>query len=331
MENKFLNYLKGIGCISVVLIHAVIPGKIGIAIKTLADFAVPIFFMISGYYAYDDNQSQSRVKIKRRMKRIFKITIYALLIYFVFSMIYLLIMEGICNTGQWFLQCFSINILAKIVLLNNFDFLNAWHLWFLLALIYDYILLILFNKVSKEKYHYVYMLIPLCFSIRVFLCNRNPLWINNFFITGLPFILLGNMIAKYEKKFREILEFKVLGIAVGIGAGWSLIMLKNKLIIDFSYMGIIVMSLSLFIMALMKPEWGDNIIAVIGKKYSLSIYIIHLMVMITLTQITEEIHLEKNVIIQYITSIIVIILSILASVLYRKIIINIKNKKEICD
>ena len=104
MENKFLNYLKGIGCISVVLIHAVIPGKIGIAIKTLADFAVPIFFMISGYYAYDDNQSQSRVKIKRRMKRIFKITIYALLIYFVFSMIYLLIMEGICNTGQWFLQ-----------------------------------------------------------------------------------------------------------------------------------------------------------------------------------------------------------------------------------
>ena len=57
----------------VVFIHVSFPGVGGIIISKLAQFAVPTFFMIAGYYAY----GQKEEKLTKRLKRILWIFVYA--------------------------------------------------------------------------------------------------------------------------------------------------------------------------------------------------------------------------------------------------------------
>ena len=76
-KNKCLNVMKGIGCIGVVFIHVQFPGEFGKVAFLLARYAVPLFFMISGYYAYGACQD----KLKCRMKKIIRILFFALFPY----------------------------------------------------------------------------------------------------------------------------------------------------------------------------------------------------------------------------------------------------------
>ena len=51
-RNLKLNLLKGFACIGVVFIHVTFPGKAGSIISAISGYAVPIFYMIAGYYIY---------------------------------------------------------------------------------------------------------------------------------------------------------------------------------------------------------------------------------------------------------------------------------------
>ena len=46
-QNGF-DWFKGCACIAVILIHYYFPNNIGIGIRTISRFAVPVFFMVSG-------------------------------------------------------------------------------------------------------------------------------------------------------------------------------------------------------------------------------------------------------------------------------------------
>ena len=57
--NRTLNVIKCISAFFVICIHCTLQysGKIGIAIDGIIRVAVPIFFLISGYYSYfEDNE-----------------------------------------------------------------------------------------------------------------------------------------------------------------------------------------------------------------------------------------------------------------------------------
>ena len=47
-----INMLKGIACIIVVFLHVPFPGLLGKLISFELNFSVPIFFMISGFFAF---------------------------------------------------------------------------------------------------------------------------------------------------------------------------------------------------------------------------------------------------------------------------------------
>ena len=50
-QNECLNFFKGIACILVVSLHVRFPVEaVDGVIQCIARFAVPLFFMISGYY-----------------------------------------------------------------------------------------------------------------------------------------------------------------------------------------------------------------------------------------------------------------------------------------
>ena len=49
MDNTTLHAIKTLACLSVIAIHIWLPGKIGAVYQIIARFAVPMFFLISGF------------------------------------------------------------------------------------------------------------------------------------------------------------------------------------------------------------------------------------------------------------------------------------------
>lgn len=50
--NKCLNFAKGVACILVVFIHCQFPPPVGRYVISIARAAVPLFFMVSGYFCF---------------------------------------------------------------------------------------------------------------------------------------------------------------------------------------------------------------------------------------------------------------------------------------
>lgn len=147
-QNRVLDVLKGFACIGVILIHYKLPGIVGIIISNIARFAVPLFFMISGYYAYDSLYDNN--KMKKKLMHIVNISIIAIFVYFIFESV----MSGsVLNTAKSFLYKGNI---ATFVCLNNLSFIHAGHLWFLLALQYDYIIILFIRRLLYKNNFVLY-------------------------------------------------------------------------------------------------------------------------------------------------------------------------------
>ena len=83
-RNKSLDVLKLIASYFVVFIHIKFSGLAGDIVEALARFAVPVVFMVSGYFAY----SNSTEKLISKMKNIIKIYFWGAVIYIFVSMVF---------------------------------------------------------------------------------------------------------------------------------------------------------------------------------------------------------------------------------------------------
>ena len=58
MRNRTLDMVKAICAYAVVLLHVHFPGSAGIIANVLARFAVPVFFMVSGYFCFRGDDTE---------------------------------------------------------------------------------------------------------------------------------------------------------------------------------------------------------------------------------------------------------------------------------
>lgn len=131
-----INLVKFIYSILVIAIYAINGNKtLGYFIVTSAIIAVPIFFVISGYFLYYKIYRKDIKSINRYVFKIFKI-------YVVWSAIYV-----IFNLNNYF----DNNILLEIILfIRRFIFIGIYyHLWYLITLcVATYIIYFFINKTS---------------------------------------------------------------------------------------------------------------------------------------------------------------------------------------
>lgn len=290
-RNTALNFLKGVGCIAVVLIHVKFPNGFGVFMTNLAQFAVPIFFMISGYFAYNVNRNV----LKRRALKITKITIWATS-FFSLCRILFLIKDGELNL--WLLQLADWKVWMGLLILNDFDFIKAGHLWFLPALIYAYVVLYIVEK--RGWYLFFYKILPCLFSvlllvgIYISMHGYSYHWGANI-LSSLPFVLMGHYIAS-NARFREcwsnhmLIVFSILGILLVCGGQF------------FEWMtylwgvGTVVYSISLFLLAVNNPRVRlSEKIESLGDKYSLYIYIFHLAIAGVISLFTKKVGIYENI------------------------------------
>ena len=147
MRNKCLDGMKAIAACMVIFIHIDLPGQTGIFIEALSRFAVPFFFMISGYFCYYNGKDASD-RIPGKIFHIVKLMIFAMVFYFIWEISKRLVTGE--NLYRWIREVTDRQNIMKLLLYNSTSPLRG-HLWFLPALIYCYMLDYLIERFHLRK------------------------------------------------------------------------------------------------------------------------------------------------------------------------------------
>lgn len=193
MRNKLLDAVKAISAYFVVLLHIRFPGRTGEVINVLARFAVPLFFMVSGYFCC---RSDGKIleKLPGKMKRIFLLTVISYVFYIVWQCLQRSI-EGE-DIVSWAADIVEWEHIKEFILYNNSTPVK-WHLWFLPALLYCYFLFMLVAQFRLFKIAYIFIPVLLLghfwmeeaavFTGEVY----KTMEFRNYLYTGFPFFMLG--------------------------------------------------------------------------------------------------------------------------------------------
>lgn len=307
-ENYFLNCLKGIACIGVVFIHVAFPGLFGKYIYTIASAGVPLFFLISGYYAM--NQEKNMVRIFNKIKHIGKMSLIVSIIYIIWKFIKVFIQDtGIEN----FIQDFSLKSWIKFIVFNDTIFMNCGHVWFLYALLYCYLLLYILVFFKKENYIYPFIIISFIGRITIMTLCKNWHYSENFWLDGFPYFFAGmyfrknqNMIYKIPNK---VLVFIML-IAMLLSQMENIVNIRIKIF----EIGTILFAVTVFIFAQKHPVAGkSSIIGFIGKYLSMYVYIIHVIIFELIDILESKIFMKLPLWYEWMEPIIVAVLAVGAS------------------
>lgn len=276
-KNDCLNVWKGIAAFAVVLIHCTLPGVPGEIIKGIARFAVPLFFLISGYFAY----GREDAVLRRREIHILRLYVGAVAVYYLWAAIrYFLSQRTFAQMGAELFPDGGRTV-SDLLFFNRTAM--APHLWFMGALVYCYLFYRLLARKRLEER--AYLLIPVLLAANLLLGEGRGLtgiavpvrWIRNFWLTGFPFFLWGSWFACREKQG---------GLQLHRGAGMALVaggMLLSSVECLWSgydelYVGSILTAGGLFSLALAFADLGKgSLLARIGERDSANIYLWHML------------------------------------------------------
>ena len=187
-------------------------------VKSLSGFAIPAFYILSGFYVLDTKREERMAKTLRKIKR----TALCFGIVFLFYVV--------LNVGLMLLTHFQTFAFSKRMLFN-FIVLNLWplpigdNIWFIQAMLYAYIVIFILDKLKLMKFYRILLIILFIFMILTgelsgVIRFSNPLGYpyipGNWLTRALPYILLGKLLRDKKKKLMEIKFWKYL-IAFVVG------------------------------------------------------------------------------------------------------------------
>lgn len=274
-RNEYLDVIRAISCILVIFIHRPFPGVAGNIVSAIARSGVALFFIISGYYAYNNNSKLANRNILSRLKHILKILVYALLFYLIWESFIRWFGSGFSSTYNWITNHVLNPHTWYLALVWDRDPV-AGHLWFLFALARCYILLFIILKLKAARYTLALSITCLAATVIMQLNNFQTFYFRNGWAFGAGFFLTGYYLA-YSQKDR--LDIFIIYSAMTVGLLLSVlggIIIPNQQI----YIGTVLLGISVFCWTLSKK--GDSLripglhlFADIGAKYGLMIYVVH--------------------------------------------------------
>lgn len=272
-----IDILKALCAFLIVCIHVPFPGKVGAYFTTLTRVAVPVFFMITGYF-YSD--TVARHKEKRQIQKILYLVVEANVLFFIWNIaLNVLRRDSIITYVQ---EIFTGKSILKFLALNESPL--AGHLWYLGAILYVLVIVFLVDKLNCRKILYylapVLLIADLIFgkySLLIFHQEFPYILVRNFLCVGIPYFCIGNLIR--EKRCSEKWNKKVLQVLIIVFAITSLTERFALLNAGLNatrdhYLSTTFLSICLFVYAL-KSNWCNKGVSVIGRKYSTWLYIIH--------------------------------------------------------
>lgn len=277
----------------VVFIHALFYGKIGIAVDALARFAVPLFFLVSGYYSYN----MPPKKISRRIVHLIKLLVFAVLVYTVYDTLQLFLTQDIFGIGQYFSRYRNPKSL-KLLLLFNIP-VHTEHLWYLFALIYVY-LVFCFSAICRIPDKLIAAASIALLILHLFLGEFLSFVdipvprhiVRNFLLMGIPFFGLGLLAKKHRHKLVKLPDWIIIITAI-IGV-LETVLSRLSFVENEIYVGSLFLLFSLTVVFIKYPDMEFPPILVTLSECSTYIYILHPMVLSVLEDLYAALGMNRS-------------------------------------
>ena len=254
--------------------------------------AVPMFFMISGYFIRSSDAERLKEKSVGFIKRSFKFLLIGVSIYIVFDFIGCLVKGH--GVGYYFTTLFYEDFLFEFLFLNRPITYTGAQLWFLIALFV--ISLVHYLLVRHNKLHYYKVIVPVCYAIYFFFAGYMYLiqhtdmpirYTRNAWFFGLPNFGLGYLLAgvNFHKKNWYKYLYLVLGVIFFFLQVPEYQLVKSEYIsLEMYISGVLSAVFFLQFFLGIKNADCQFYYKWIGKNASFYIYIFHLAVMVVLAE-----------------------------------------------
>lgn len=289
-RNVYLDVFKYFLCYLVICIHLVGESYSHFPLYRLA---VPMFFLISGYFSYVEGDKEKRAL--GNIKRTGKYLLIGFLIYIVFDFIGCYINGN--GVGYYFTTLFYQDIFLNLVILNTPITYTGAQLWFLIALFFVSVVHYLLVRYKKEKWYYY--IVPICFALYfffsaymyIFQYTDMPIrYVRNAWLFGLPVFGLGYLIARINFNKKPFYKYIYLALAIiffvlQIYEDRLLRYLSNDAPLNIEMYITSVLSAVCFLQFFLgiKNANSDKYYRVFGKNGSFYVYILHMAVAVVLS------------------------------------------------
>ena len=217
-KNRTLELIKLIAACMVVFIHVLFSGRMGVAIESVGRFAVPLFFLISGFYSYQIEPE----KIKKRAKNISVLLVIAVVCCTLYKVWMMYTTRGAAGLEAYFIRYTQPEFLFRLFFLNVT--LSGGHLWYLFAILYVYLIFYVVRKFKvSDKAIFIVSFTLLAAhlllgeGLAIMGITLKNYYIRNFLLMGIPCFGLGLFAKKYELKFKAVPNY-LIWIAAIVGA-----------------------------------------------------------------------------------------------------------------
>lgn len=331
-----IDAMRAVAAFLIICIHEPMPGLLGEIVVPLARVAVPFFLLTTGFFLWDSDNGKLECKIIKQIKSMFIIMILSNILYFTYE-----ILKNIINGDsivKYITDTLSIKTLIKCLIFNESPF--GYHLWYLSAVLYSLCLFYFINKYNLFKI--ANLCVPILLIVDLILGKYSLLLlgfeppfiaVRNFLFVGVPYLLIGN----YIRKIKENNSIKVSNALILIGIivfSFTTLMEKYLLVINHvnslrdHYLSTTLLSVCIFIYLINNPHmFQSNSLVIIGRKHSLNVYILHPIIIGALGVVDSKLNFSQNFLYQYSVSILIFILSIIASLTLIKFIALIEKSK----
>lgn len=229
-------------------------------------------------YFYGD--TVARHKENRQIRKIFYLVVRANSIFFIWN-----IALGILKRDSivtYVRKIFTGKSILKFLVLNESPL--AGHLWYLGAILYVLVIVLLVDRFNCKKVLYyltpVLLIADLVFgkySLLIFHREFPYILVRNFLCVGIPYFCIGNLIR--EKRCSEKWNRKILQVLIVV---FTITSLAERFVLVSAglnatrdhYLSTTFLAICLFVYTL-KSNWHNKGLAVIGRKCSTWLYIIH--------------------------------------------------------
>ena len=197
-------------------------------LNSLSGFAIPAFFVLSGYYVLDTQKEVRMKKVLRKIKRT------ALCFAFIF-LFYVAINVPVMILSNMTLA-FSKRMLFNFVVLNLWPLPIGDNIWFIQAMLYAYILIFVADKLKLLKFYRIALIILFIFMLLTgefsgvirFNVLGYPYIPGNWLTRALPYILLGKLLRDKKKQILNIQFWKYL---IAFVVGGVLVVLETLILV----------------------------------------------------------------------------------------------------
>lgn len=291
MREDGIDILKVICSFLIVCIHIPFSGILGDYFTALTRVAVPIFFMITGYF-YSDIIAKH--KKKQQIKKIFLLVIKANILFFIWNIVLEILKRN--DIVLYIQSVFTWKNVLNFLLLNESPL--AGHLWYLGAILYVLIIVLIIDKLNCGTLLYILTPVLLLgdlalgkYSLLLWGKEYPYILVRNFLFVGIPYFCIGRLIRVYH---RRTISRNVLIVSMVLFSLTSL--LERFVLVSLNvnatrdhYISTTLLAITVFLFAIdgqkaiicrmsnkeSKEHRLSDLMAGIGRKYSTWIYILH--------------------------------------------------------